>query len=221
MERTIRMTGTGKLSVKPDLITCHFTLSGLHKDYGKAVKLSIKETKVLKECVASTGLNKDDLKTTSFHVDTEYSYYTDQNTKRQTKVFEGYRYQHALTIEFPNDNAILGKLFVALSNCPLDVEFTIGYTVADANAVKNRLLERAVADSREKAEILASAAGVKLGMILSIDYSWDELQVYSDFAKGNSLMSRAVLDGEYNMDFNFKDIDVQDTVTIVWEILPL
>lgn len=40
MERTIRVTGKGKVSVKPDTIRLIMTVEGTNKDYDKAVKES-------------------------------------------------------------------------------------------------------------------------------------------------------------------------------------
>jgi uncharacterized protein YggE len=43
--------------------------------------------------------------------------------------------------------------------------------------LKNKLLEKAVKDSRVKAEVLAKAAEMKLDELVSIDYSWGKLKL--------------------------------------------
>lgn len=218
MERTIRITGTGKMSVKPDLITCSIKSSGLDPDYEKAVELSAEESKKVRESIASAGLDAEELRTTSFDINAEYSYISDNRSGRDHKVFNGYRYRHSMRIEFPNDNRILGRVFYALSHCPVEIDFSIGYTVSDTDSVKNSLLKKATADSRRKAEILAEAAGVKLGPVQKIDYSWDAMQIFSDIGDGQSYGATFSSSAEYDVDFNFDDIDVEDTVTIVWAI---
>lgn len=68
--------------------------------------------------------------------------------------------------------------------------------------------------------VLTKAAGVNLKDILTIDYSWGEIQFeYSPMHDGvfrNALMSS---DGEeLGIDIEPDDIEVSDTVTVVWEI---
>lgn len=218
MERTIRIKGTGKASVKPDRIVCSIKLSGLDSDYEKAVKRSADESEQVRESIASAGLDLKDLKTSSFDVDTEYSYCKDKKRGTETTVLEGYRYRHFMSIEFPNDNKILGKVLFVLSHCPAELVFSISYTVSDTESVKNRLLEKATADSRRKAEILAGAAGVKLGQILQIDYSWREMQISAELGGMQNYAKSVCVGDGYDIDFNADDIDVEDTVTIVWEI---
>ncbi len=43
----------------------------------------------------------------------------------------GYRFIHAMQIKFPNDAERLGRIFRALSGCPVPVVFSVGYTVQD------------------------------------------------------------------------------------------
>lgn len=88
----------------------------------------------------------------------------------------------------------------------------------DIDAVKNELLGKAVEDSKTKAEVLAKAAGVPLGEIKTIDYSWGELEIYSEPMHGMRLAVPKESSGGYDIDIEADDIDVEDTVSIVWEI---
>ena len=51
-------------------------------------------------------------------------------------------------------------------------EFSIEYTIKNPEKSKNELLANAVKDSMGKANVLADAAGVVLGDIVTIDFSW-------------------------------------------------
>lgn len=87
-------------------------------------------------------------------------------------------------------------------------------------AAKNELLGKVVADSKKKAQVLTQAAGVTLGNIISIDYSWGEINIFSDVKYGMT-EAMAVCEAKemsYEMDIEPDDIDVTDTVTVVWEI---
>lgn len=49
----------------------------------------------------------------------------------------------------------------------------------DKEAVDAALLDSACANAKAKAEILTKASGVTLGELVSIDYNWGELHLYS------------------------------------------
>lgn len=217
MDRTIRVTGKGKISVKPDTIRLNMEAEGTYKEYRLSVQKSTENTNLLRETIARAGLDPRNLKTTCFCIDAEYEHYRDENGDYQ-RSFVGYKYTHNLYIRFPNDNEQLGKVLYQLAINAVDVEFSIRHTVKDVEAVKNELLGKAVEDSKMKAGVLTKAAGVSLGEIQTIDYSWGELEIYS--APINKMMlAEPVGEGEsYNLAIEADDIDVQDTVTIVWEI---
>ena len=76
-------------------------------------------------------------------------------------------------------NKRLGKILYALAHCSISPEFSIEYTVADPEKSKNELLAAAVKDSQAKASVLTEEAGVNLGKIITIDYSWGEFDYFS------------------------------------------
>ena len=113
-------------------------------------------------------------------------------------------------------------MLYALANSELTPEFSLSYTVKDKEASKNQLIGAAVIDARSKAEVLAEAAGVTLGKVLSINYSMGEPDfVVRPMAK--MMMARnesADMAGGYSINIEPDDIQVSDTVTIVWSVLP-
>ena len=123
-------------------------------------------------------------------------------------------------MEFPSDNERLGKVLYALANCRVEPELRISYTVRDPEAAKNKLLGKAVMDSKGKAAVLARAAGVTLKEILSIDYSWGEGELETRPVNGLMMAKRSAAEtaGSYDLDMVPDDIELSDTVTIVWEL---
>ena len=219
MERNIRVSGKGKLSVRPDTICLAIEAEGVFPDYEKTIKESADQTKVLRKSLEKSGLSGKELKTKHFSIQSEYESYRDKNDDYKRR-FVGYKFEHHTEIKFPNDNEQLGRTLYELSHCPVEVEFSICYTVSNPEDVRNELLRKAVKDSRVKAEILAESAGVNLGEIKRIDYSWGELQIVSRpidkfMAEPMLLEPRA----SYDIDIEANNIDVDDTVTIEWELL--
>ena len=219
MERTIRVTGKGKISVKPDTIRLRISMEDTFREYDDALRHSTDSAELLKGMFEGLGYDRKAIKTVLFNINTEYESYQDRD-KSWKRRFKGYKYTHRMKLEFPADNIRLGKILYALAHCPVSPEFSIEYTVADPEAAKNELLGEAVKDSMAKAGILAAAANVKLGNIVNIDYSWGEVDFVSRPLEELSLRccEDACEPTSYNMDIEPDNIDMSDTVTVVWNI---
>ena len=220
MERTIRVTGKGKISVKPDTIRLRISMEDTFREYDDALRHSTDSAELLKGMFEGLGYDRKALKTVLFNINTEYESYQDRD-KSWKRRFKGYKYTHRMKLEFPADNKRLGKILYALAHCPVSPEFSIEYTVADPEAAKNELLGKAVKDSMQKASVLAEASGVKLDKILTIDYSWGEIDFVSRPLQEMSLRccaEDACSPASYDMDIEPDDIDITDTVTVVWNI---
>lgn len=216
MQRTIRVKGKGKISVKPDMIRLDIIANEVCKEYDEVIEKSALCIKKIKETVERAGLSSKELKTVKFDVDSKYESYRDKNDNYKSRLV-GFQYTQKFYIQFPNDNIQLCKILYELSHCDVNVEFSIKHTVKDINSVKNELLAKAVQDSKIKAEILSKASGATLGDIINIDYSWGEIEIYSEPIQ-NYCLAESTISEPYNIDIEAEDIDLQDTVTIVWEI---
>ena len=220
--RTIRVTGKGQIKVKPDTTRITISLEGTWPEYGETLRHSSQDTERLKDVLSAFGFERSDLKTLNFNVETEYESYKDKGTYKQRLI--GYRFTHMMKVEFPSDNDRLGKVLYALANCPLKPEFRLSYTVSDPEAAKNDLLGKAVRDAKEKASVLTQAAGVTLKDIQSIDYSWGEIDFeyrpMNRMLMADEYLARpmAAESPSYDMDIEPDDIEVSDTVTVLWEI---
>ena len=219
--RTIRVTGKGQIKVTPDVMRITITLDGSHKDYAETLRMSSEDTDRLKDLLSDYGFERADLKTLNFSVDTEYESYKEKEVYKQR--FIGYSYHHLLKVEFDFDNERLGRVLYALANSPIEPEFRVSYTVKDTEGPKNALLGEAVTDAKVKAEVLTRAAGIGLKQIQSIDYSWGQINFEV------SPMDRMLLANECmlpkmapcescDLDIQPDDIELSDTVTVVWEI---
>ena len=220
--KTIRVTGKGQIKVRPDLTRITISLEGTYPEYGETLRRSSKDTEQLKDLLSGFGFAREDLKTLSFSVDTEYESYREKGVYKQR--FVGYKFHHQMKLEFPSDNDRLGKILYALATCPVKPEFRLSYTVSDPEAAKNELLGKAVTDAKEKASVLTKAACVTLKEIQSIDYSWGEIN-FEVHPMNRMLMAEDCMDApmaadteSYDMDIEPDDIEVSDTVTVIWEI---
>lgn len=214
--RTITVKGIGAVSVKPDLIVLRLSMETAEYEYDAAMKAAAEKIDFLNKALEAAGFEKKSAKTADFRVRADYDRLND-GKGNYTSVFMGYKCRHELKIEFDFDTKRLAKALSEISKCIAKPEISIDFTVKDSSAVSGELLKAAVKNAREKAEILCAASGAELGELLSIDYNWGELHLYSatDYdVEGKCMMLGAADD----MDIEPEEIKARDTATFAWEI---
>ena len=199
--RTITVKGTGNVSTRPDYIILSLNIEVLSETYDRAMSEAAERIERLQGAAVRVGYRKEDLKTTSFDVQTRYENVKDRqgNYKRE---FAGYACSYRLKLAFDFDSKQLA------------------FTVKNPARVCEELLINATENARAKAEILCKASGSTLGQLLNIDYNWGELNVFSrtsydveDCIQPLMAMSKCAAP-----EIEPVDIDVTDTVAFTWEI---
>lgn len=210
--RAITVKGVGTASAKPDLVVLSITLQSCDIEYRNAMDTAAERIEELNTALGSIGFEKDALKTTNFNVSTDYEHIKDRDGNYKM-VFNGYKIIH--TFDF--DMERLAQALSAISGCLSNPQLSISFTVKDKTAINEEMLRSAAANSRKTAEILCNASGGELGTLMSIDYNWDELNIYSTTRYDccdeaiSPMMSKSI-------DIEPEDIKVSDTVTFMWEI---
>jgi len=212
--REIVVKGIGKASASPDLLIIEMALESKRMDYEETMQQAADMIDSLRAAIESAGHDGTELKTTSFTINTRYESYRESGGHKQR--FAGYVCSHRLKLEFDLDMKKLGVTLGAISVCKANPDFSIKFSVKDPNAVSEHLLASAVENAKVKAKILAESASVKLGAIQRIDYNWDELQLYSKTSMDLMCCFEAI--EPYDMGIEPEDIDLTDTVAVVWAI---
>ena len=218
MDREIRVTGRGTISAVPDMICLRITISDVGDSYEAVVKMSSAMTELVRIGLQRLDFSKEDVKTEFFDVVEIYDDETDNRDESDNDV-AGYRYIHCLMVEMPFDNRRLSACMTELGKCINNPEFSVSYFIKDPEAVKDMLLASAVSSARRKAETLAQAAGVTLGPLKSIDYSWEDWEIISDTEPVLDVPSTT--DKPVRMSINVipEEITLDDVVTVTWEIV--
>ena len=218
--RRITVTGKGRLVVAPELTEITIIIKGLEDEYYQALAKSVDESNLVKMILIEHGLPKESLKTKNFEVYKKTKSVKDQYGNYHDK-FLGYEYDHMISFKFDNNNELLGKLLYSISKLSVNPEVRVKYLIKDFEKAKNDLLEAAVKDSMTKAKIMASASNVELGEIESIDYSWGTIRYESNDFR---VMNRSSMDlcacnpTSFDIDIEPDDINITDTVTVVWNL---
>ena len=217
-QQTLTVKGIGRESLKPDqiLITC--TLSANDTDYAALTSLEAEKLEELTKALEKIGFGKDNIKTSSFNIGTDYeNYQTEERVWKRR--FVGYSLNHGLSFVFDYDMKLLNKVINALSTCDkADPSFNIGFTVKDKESASDRLIQKAIKDAQRKALSIAQAAGVSLGEIQSICFDNDETVFASPSSLSRSAGGAELYRGAAEIDITPDDVVSEMSVTVVWVI---
>ena len=218
MNKTITVKGIGKVSAKPDYIVLSMSLKAQDMEYEKTMELAETQLGNLRDAIVGVGFRREDLKTSVFSVEPDFQSERDKNGNYK-RWFNGYICSHSLKVEFDFDMARLARTFAALAKCSANPEFSVQFTVKDKDAISVNLLQNAAVNAKAKAIVFCEACGVTLGSLVTIDYNWGELHLYSPtrFEMEDKCIPLEAPIG--SIDIEPDDIDVSDTVTFIWEIL--
>jgi uncharacterized protein YggE len=210
--RTLAVTGTAEVSVKPDICYISFGVETFHKKSAReAYRNNAELMNALSAAVKAVGIESKDLQTSSFTVTPQY-HYEDSGHRR---VFDGYRVYQSLDAnvrDLEKASAVLDAGMDAgatqVNNVTFAVENPKKYT-ADARV-------EAVKAAQAKAQTMADLAGVKLGKPISISES--EPGGYNQYyAQSNVAFDRAA-GGEDTPSLQPGQFKLTRTVYITYEI---
>ena len=119
--RIITVKGTGNVSARPDYIILSLNIEVLSETYDRAMLEAAERIERLQGAAVRVGYRKEDLKTTSFDVQTRYENVKDRqgNYKRE---FVGYACSYRLKLAFDFDSKQLAKVISTIADCLQNTE---------------------------------------------------------------------------------------------------
>lgn len=214
-KRRIHIRGIGQAAQRPDRVVLSLTLTAQNKEYAAAMTIGSQQVEMLREAILEAGFKADDLKTTNFNVRALYEDedYKDGKSTRRRQIFAGFECRHDLKLTFDLDNDKLNRALDTIANSLSQPKISIAFTLKDPDALSDKILKSAARDARRKAKILCTAAGVKLGRLLDINYSWDEARPQETIVYGECAPV-----GKNSFDLSPEELTASDTVDFLWEI---
>lgn len=210
MERTIMVSGYGKISGNNDIAMTTIGYSNTDKDVAKAQE---NNKKVMDQVMAE--LKK--LNIAEKDMQSNYTIYPDFNyTPDKGQELKGYRVSNQLTIKIRDLSKITAILGLAGKYGATEVG-GLNFTIDDPENLKSESRAKALADAKTKALFLANSLGVRLGGVVSYnEYEaagyFDNMKVMSSMAEGGGMGApEAVAAGSK---------DVVMNVNVTYEILP-
>lgn len=175
--RTISVSGSGQVSLKPDLAYIYIGVSTENESAADAVAKNNADTQRLIDALKAAGIADADIRTSNFSIWQNTPYGMDGQPGKPV-----YRVDNTVYVT-ARDLSKLGDLLDAAVRAGANNINSIQFDVADKTKALTDARKAAVDAAKKQAAELAEAAGVKLGDIQGIQY-YDSAPVMYAEAKG-------------------------------------
>lgn len=201
----ISITAEGRVDAVPDMATV--SLGVVTRDRTAAAALAANSTAVARvlDTLAAAGIDRRDLQTTGLSVNPDW----DHSATGEGRI-RGYVASNQVTARV-RDLAVLGPVLDAAVKDGANTLNGLSFALADPGPAMQEARARAVAEARARAEVLAGAAGVDLGRVLSITEGGTAPDMPFPALRSAAMEAVPVMQGE---------VAAVVSVTIVWEIAP-
>ncbi len=166
LERTISVTGTGRVRVRPDLADLRLGVAITALTAGAARAASATAMTAVIAKLKELGIDARDIQTTDLSLSPVYDYSTSPKPPRLT----GYALTNVVAVTIRDLERVGDSIDGALGAGATSLD-SIAFTVEDPTTAETAAREAAVADARAKADTLASAAGVSIIGVAAISES--------------------------------------------------
>jgi uncharacterized protein YggE len=163
--RTINANGTGEVYLVPDLAYVYVGVRVDADEVSAALNTSNVQAGKVADAVKALGVETKDIQTTNFNVYPMTDYGPDGTITRKYYVVENTIF---ITVR---DLAKLGTLLDSVVRSGANTFNGISFDVSDKDKALSQARDLAIADARAEAEGIASAAGVKLGDLQTVNVS--------------------------------------------------
>jgi uncharacterized protein len=160
--RTISVTGTGNTEVAPDMATLMIGVTTQADTAAAALTANSAATEAVIARLTAAGIEPRDLQTSNLYINPNFTGYDSL-----TPTISGYIASNLLTVRVRKIETTGDVLDASVADGANTLN-GLTFGLANPEPAYNEARKEAVSDARAKAELLAEAAGVKLGAVLSI-----------------------------------------------------
>lgn len=165
--RQITVTGEGQVEAVPDMATISLGVTSQAKEAEAAMEETSGKVRDILSRLEELGLEKRDVQTRRITLSPLWSDQR-QNDADQPAEITGYVASNTVTVRV-RDLEALGDILGAVVQDGANEFNGLSFGLQEPDAAQDDARREAVADARARAELLAEAAGVRLGSVISIN----------------------------------------------------
>ncbi len=210
--RLIRVSGNAVVALAADTATLQIGVNTKKPTVQEAQKENAALMNAVLDALRQIGIEDQDIMTSQFNVSSQYDYSASSFGQEKRTLYYDVQNNVSVTI---HDLSLIGKVLDAAMEAGANTSYGITFSSTQQNEAYQKALTRAVEDAMQKASVLAVAAKVQLGNLVSINATQNQYlsggyglsNVYAPEAKSMDL-GTAITSG---------DITVSADVTLEYE----
>jgi len=210
-DRTITVTGTGEISVEPDMATVIVAVQTEAEDAATALDGASVATTAVLDRLAAIGVVTNDIRSGAIRLNPRYN----QSVLSSGTQISGYQALNSIEVEV-RDLARLGALMSAVVGEGANRLDGVRFGLQDPQAATDEARRRAVAEALRLADLYAGAAGIAVGDILAL--SEGHSGGYFPLMAEARDMQMATTSPDFDVPVAPGKIDLQASVSVVFAI---
>jgi uncharacterized protein YggE len=177
---TVSVTGKGEVFAKPDVATFTFTVEAKEVDASVAQSKAADTMNAVLAYLKETGVEEKDVKTENYNLVPQYEYpqmpcsqwgyCPPQGEPKLT----GYQVNQTVAVKV-RDTSKAGEIISKVGEKGAMNVSGLSFTIDDEEALKTEAREKAIADAKDQAKVLADNLGVR---IVRMNGYWEEMGGY-------------------------------------------
>jgi hypothetical protein len=193
-QNQMHVVGTATITKAPDMAISQIGVQTINKELDPAINENNTKMAAIIDALKQLGVAEKDIQTSSFSIYPQRDY---ANNKPNDII--GYQVDNMLSVNF-RDLTKIGTGLQKAVNAGANNIYGISFTFADTDSLKNEARTQAIQDARKKAESMATAAGIKLGKIISVSELTSSSPIISrDYSKAEASAAVPVESGEIGL----------------------
>lgn len=203
------VTATGTTTATPDQARISLGVVTNHKDLAQAQNENNQKSERLIAAIHSMGIDKNLIQTSGFNIYPQYDY-----NSGSSGILTGYQVRNEITIVVKDINQVGAVLDGAVKAGANNVNF-VSFEKSNLDGAENEAMLKAITRGREKAQLIATAAQMNLGELVSISEGYNT-SFYSNVA--NIALDSAKGMGGGSVPLSPGELKVTATVTMVYQM---
>lgn len=216
---SIMVRGEGEVMARPDVGAFSFSVTAEAKDAASAQTQSAEKTNAILAYLEEAGVEEKDVKTSGYSLNPKYRYETqvcpvNMYCPPSDPVIDGYTVTQTVEVKV-RDLDKAGDLISGTGERGATNISGLSFTVDDESNLKAEAREAAIADAKEKAQVLADELGVRLVRIMSYYEEEGYPMPYGGYG-GDAMMARS--EAAVAPSFPTGENETKTTVSITFEV---
>lgn len=216
---TINISGHGEALAVPDIATFTFSIVSEKSTVAAAQTDATAKANATTAYLKGAGVDEKDIQTSGYFINPQYDYVQQACSggycPSGKQVLRGYEVRQSTTVKV-RDTAKAGDLLAGVGGKGATEVSGLNFTFDDPNAVQDEARNKAIADAKQKAEVLAKQLGVTLVRVVSFNESGTPGPIY--YAKTMDVGMGAAASAPAAPEISVGQNKVTDDVQITYEI---